>query len=198
MLCLKKLSVQEVLDLSLLESAYQVSVEEFDDFDNRNENNVIEKWGDSEQEKSVKFIQENIASSLKFLEAYIISYMDPNFDIPGGFKAVWRSHVWGDLGTALYYYTWYGYNTFRLAYLCSTFIFHLLKTIGMIISCFICYSRILDISYEMRYGERKIYKKMMEVQNENNFINWMGFSQVGLNTTYGETTNTTASIVNTL
>lgn len=61
-----------------------------------------------------------------------------------------------ELGVACYKFSWYSKNTFRLAFLVFTFLFWLIRTIFQIISCFVLYSRIEELRYEITYGEKKL------------------------------------------
>jgi len=60
-----------------------------------------------------------------------------------------------ELGTGLYKYSWYSNNTFRLGYLVFTFMYWVLRTLLNIVSCLIIYSRISEVEYEIKYGEKK-------------------------------------------
>lgn len=58
-------------------------------------------------------------------------------------------------GTGLYKYSYYANNIFRLGYLVFTFIYWVLRTIINIIGVIVIYSRIAEVEYEIKYGEKK-------------------------------------------
>jgi len=60
-----------------------------------------------------------------------------------------------ELGTALYKYSYYANNIFRLGYLIFTFIYWVARTIVNIVGVLIIYSRIAEVQYEIKYGEKK-------------------------------------------
>jgi len=60
-----------------------------------------------------------------------------------------------ELGTGLYKYSWYANNTFRLGYLVFTFIYWVVRTLINIVGCIVVYSRISEVDYEIKYGEKK-------------------------------------------
>jgi len=61
-----------------------------------------------------------------------------------------------ELGTSLYKYSWYGPNTFRLAFLVFTFLFWCIRTGFNVTGSIITYSRIKELDYEIQYGEKKL------------------------------------------
>jgi len=60
-----------------------------------------------------------------------------------------------ELGTGLYKYSWYANNTFRMGYLVFTFIYWIVRTLINIVGCVVVYSRIAEVDYEIKYGEKK-------------------------------------------
>jgi hypothetical protein len=60
-----------------------------------------------------------------------------------------------ELGTALYKYSYYALNIFRLGYLIFTFIYWIARTIVNVVGVIIIYSRIAEVNYEIKYGEKK-------------------------------------------
>jgi hypothetical protein len=60
-----------------------------------------------------------------------------------------------EMGTGIYKYSWYAGNTFRLGYLVFTFIYWILRTIINIVGCIVIYSRISEVGYEIKYGEKR-------------------------------------------
>jgi len=147
----------------------------------------------------------SVAALFEILD--IASLADDGFEIRGGFKSHWRSHVWegwlacnivgmalnfimiafsvvmifavkrfptyyeynltkgylaayiiyilAELGMACYKYSWYGPNTFRLAFLVFSFLYWLVRTMMNITGTLIVHSRIKEIEYEIQYGEKK-------------------------------------------
>jgi len=138
----------------------------------------------------------------------VAAWADPNFEVQGGFKSYWRTHVWEgwlacnlvmvgvniiiiaasvvqylavkrfpvyyeynitkgylaflicfvltNLGVACYQYSWYGPNTWRMPYLVFTFLYYLIRFLGLVTCCIIVHSRIAEMDYEIKYGEKKI------------------------------------------
>jgi hypothetical protein len=60
-----------------------------------------------------------------------------------------------ELGTGIYKYSWYANNTFRLGYLVFTFIYWIVRTIINIVGCIVVHSRISEVEYEIKYGEKR-------------------------------------------
>jgi len=60
-----------------------------------------------------------------------------------------------ELGTSLYKYSYYANNIFRLGYLIFTFIYWVARTIVNVVAVLILYSRIAEVDYEIKYGEKK-------------------------------------------
>lgn len=60
-----------------------------------------------------------------------------------------------ELGTGLYKYSYYSYNTFRLGYLVFTFLYWVVRTIINVIGVVIIYSRIAEVAYEIKFGEKR-------------------------------------------
>jgi hypothetical protein len=60
-----------------------------------------------------------------------------------------------ELGTSLYRYSYYANNIFRLGYLIFTFIYWVARTLINMYGVVIVYSRIDEVKYEIRYGEKK-------------------------------------------
>merc|ERR1711893_313152 len=77
------------------------------------------------------------------------------FNITKGYLAIMIMYVLVDLGIACYKYSWYGPNTFRLAFLVFSFLYWLVRTIINITATIVVYSRIEEVSYEITYGEKK-------------------------------------------
>lgn len=146
-----------------------------------------------------------IAALMEILD--VAAWADDSFEISGGFKSYWRSHVWEgwlacnlvmlfcdlfiigcsiimivailrfptyyefqlmkgyyvvlimyiliSLGIAIYKYSWYGPNTYRLPFLVFSFLYWLTHTLMNITCVLVLYSRIAEIYYEIEYGEKK-------------------------------------------
>jgi len=77
------------------------------------------------------------------------------FVITKWYLALFICYILIEMGTGLYKYSWYANNTFRLGYLVFTFIYWVVRTIINIISCIVIYSRIAEVSYEIKYGEKR-------------------------------------------
>ncbi|ELU07593.1 hypothetical protein CAPTEDRAFT_201528 [Capitella teleta] len=77
------------------------------------------------------------------------------YNITKGYMTIVIMYILVDLGVALYKYSWYGPNTFRLGFLVFSFLYWLLRTIMNITATLVVYSRIEEIHYEITYGEKK-------------------------------------------
>jgi len=71
------------------------------------------------------------------------------------YLALFIIYILIELGTGIYKYSWYANNTFRLGYLVFTFIYWIVRTIINIVGCLVVYSRISEVDYEIKYGEKK-------------------------------------------
>jgi len=77
------------------------------------------------------------------------------FLITKWYLALFILYILVELGTGLYKYSWYAHNTFRLGYLVFTFMYWILRTILNTVGCLIIYSRISEVDYEIKFGEKK-------------------------------------------
>lgn len=77
------------------------------------------------------------------------------FQITKWYFGLYICYILIEMGTQLYKYSYYGNNTFRLGYLVFTFIYWVVRTIINIVACIILYSRIAEVAYEIKYGEKR-------------------------------------------
>ena len=71
------------------------------------------------------------------------------------YMALMICYILVELGCGLYRYSWYAENTFRLPYLVFICLFWMLRTILNVTVCIILHSRLSELDYEIRYGEKK-------------------------------------------
>merc|ERR1711893_258580 len=76
------------------------------------------------------------------------------FNITKGYLAIMIMYILVDLGVACYKYSWYGPNTFRLAFLVFSFLYWLVRTIINVTATIVVYSRIEEVAYEIREKRR--------------------------------------------
>jgi hypothetical protein len=77
------------------------------------------------------------------------------YSLTVGYLVLFVCYILIELGTSLYRYSYYADNIFRLGYLIFTFIYWLARTAINIVGVIIIYSRIAEVQYEIKYGEKK-------------------------------------------
>jgi hypothetical protein len=77
------------------------------------------------------------------------------FQITQWYLALFICYILIELGTQVYKYSYYGNNTFRLGYLVFTFIYWVVRTIINVVGALIIYSRISEVAYEIKFGEKR-------------------------------------------